>query len=407
FTPENWDTHKQVTLKVGADVEENEYVRINLTSSAEEAAFNKLTAVSPDYVIIDTSGAAVSLASSKTLLKPGDYNATVDVSLSQDPMGTLTVTLLTTNDKTAAVEPKTLTFTSADWSVKQTVQVKVVDPNGAPSAKSVETISAITSVSGPYNKVKPKKDVSFTIYQFLEKSFAYTGAVQPIDLKPGKYLFEVWGAQGSNAFATGGYGGYASGEFTIDNSNAGTWYVYVGGHSDTDQGGFNGGGGGNHTGGAAVYRGSGGGGSDIRSRKDEVKSSVIVAGGGGGSINYCGVPLAGAYGGGLTSGPLLRQHLGTTEGSNNIGADQTGTYVNKDPGVVCTSSVVPVGIGAGSLGQGAQGGGGGYYGGAFYGSCNLIYTGAGGSGYIGGVQNGQMKSNVRTGHGAAKITLAE
>ena len=91
----------------------------------------------------------------------------------------------------------------------------------------------------------------------------------------------------SNAFATGEYGGYASGEFTIDNSNAGPWYVYVGGHTDTDKGGFNGGGGGNHTGGAAVYRG------------------------------------------------------------------------------------------------------------------------AGGSGYIGGVQNGQMKSNVRTGHGAAKITLAE
>lgn len=112
----------------------------------------------------------------------------------------------------------------------------------------------------------------------------------------------------SNAFATGEYGGYASGEFTIDNSNAGPWHVYVGGHTDTDKGGFNSGGGGNHTGGAAVYRGSGGGG---------------------------------------------------------------------------------------------------YYGGAFYGSCNLIYTGAGGSGYIGGVQNGQMKSNVRTGHGAAKITLAE
>lgn len=406
FTPENWDTHKTVTLKVGADVEENEYVRINLTSfTDEEEAFNKLTAVTPDYVIIDTSGAAVSLASAKTVLKPGDYVSSVDVSLSQDPLGTLTVTLLTTNDKTAAVEPKTLTFTSADWSIKQTVQVKVVDANGAPSAKSVETISAITSTSGPYNKVKPKKDVNFTIYQFLEKSFAYTGAVQTIDLKPGKYLYEVWGAQGSNAFAAGGLGGYASGQYTVD--NAGTWYVYVGGHTDTDQGGWNGGGGGNHTGGAAVYRGSGGGGSDIRSRKDDLQSRVIVAGGGGGSINYCGVPLVGAYGGGLTSGPLMRQHLHATESSNNIGANQNGTYVNNDPGVVCTSSVVPVNISAGSLGKGAQGGGGGYYGGAFYGSCNLIYTGAGGSGYIGGVQNGQMKSNIRSGHGAAKITFID
>ena len=93
FDASNWDIHKKVTLKAGEDVEENEYVRINMTSYSDEEAFNKLTAVSPEYIVIDTSGANVSLSSAKTTLKPGDYVTSVNVALSQDPMGSLTVPL--------------------------------------------------------------------------------------------------------------------------------------------------------------------------------------------------------------------------------------------------------------------------------------------------------------------------
>lgn len=57
--------------------------------------------------------------------------------------------------------------------------------------------------------------------------------------------------------------------------------------------------------------------------------------------------------------------------------------------------------------EGTSGGGGGWYGGGAYTeiiSKNNDCAGAGGSGYIGGVSNGQTTAGVREGHGYAKIT---
>ena len=414
FDANNWDIHKKVSLKVGADVEENEYVRINMTSYSDEEAFNKLTAVSPDYVILDTSGATVSLSSAKTTLKPGDYTTIIDVALSQDPEGSLTVTMITSNDETALLEPKTLTFTSADWDKKQTVKLTVVKPDAAKTAKSIETISALTSTSGPYNKVKPKKDLDVTIYQFISRSFGYTGGAQTIALKPGTYKFEVWGAQGGSiqhtAYWSGGMGGYSSGIMTTDKDQ--TFYVHVGGAGvgstgmhQTMPGGYNGGGTvtahpqWNH------YYGSGGGATHIAtangvlsSLKNNRAAIVIVAGGGGGSRDQINHEPAARWGHGKAGGGL------SGDGPN------AGTQAE--------------GSGSGLFGQGenilSQGaGGGGYWGGAWY-PGNGTAGGCGGSGYVGTLKNATSIKGTQAfaspagpnetghpGHGYARISIAE
>ena len=400
FDASNWDIHKKVTLKAGEDVEENEYVRINMTSYSDEEAFNKLTAVSPEYIVIDTSGANVSLSSSKTTLKPGDYVTSVNVALSQDPMGSLTVTLLPSNDKMMTISPKTVTFTSSDWDKPQSVNVTVTDANVAKSAKSIEKISAVTSTSGPYDKVKPKKDLDLTIYQFTSRDFGFTGGSQNIVLKPGKYRFEVWGAQGGATGCTGYYpggaGGYSAGDVTVSQEKK--YFVHVGGAGTgcvaaTCYGGYNGGG--TVIGNAWVWMhhtGSGGGATHIATA-DGVLSTLannrsailLVAGGGGGARDQMNhVPQA-VWGYGMAGGGL--------SGAGGCAGTQAE------------------GSGSGMFGQGltieAQAaGGGGYWGGGFQGG-NGWGGGCGGSGYIGGVQNGVSTVGVQGGHGYARISIAE
>ena len=156
------------------------------------------------------------------------------------------------------------------------------------------------------------------------KEFNYTGSIQTIELDPGRYQLEVWGAQGANRNNTGGLGGYSSGE--IDILFPTTLYICVGRQGSGTSGGYNGGG---STGGAA---GGGGGAthiakeygllSSLYSYKDDGETILIVAGGGGGaqagyggtgggitggtgqnrcgSPGYCGSQTAGGTGGGYT-----------------------------------------------------------------------------------------------------------
>ena len=99
-----------------------------------------------------------------------------------------------------------------------------------------------------------------------------------IDLIPGKYLLECWGAQGGTSSADGerggegGKGAYVSGEFKIDSKR--TFFIFVGGKGcdgspigfTTAKGGFNGGGnGGMDTGPSSDDGAAGGGGAtDVR-----------------------------------------------------------------------------------------------------------------------------------------------
>ena len=110
-----------------------------------------------------------------------------------------------------------------------------------------------------------------------KKDFNYTGSAQDITLIPGNYKLEVWGAEGgtyTSYSVPGGKGGYSVGNVKLDAET--NLYIYSGGTTTSDRGGYNGGS-------NAVTRGFGGGGAtDIRINGNTLYDRVIVAGGGGG-----------------------------------------------------------------------------------------------------------------------------
>lgn len=200
------------------------------------------------------------------------------------------------------------------------------------------------------------------------------GIEQHVDVLPGQYKLECWGAQGGNSTSQrGGYGGYSTG--TYEALEKSTLYINVGGTGENCRttsgygyGGYNGGGNSTADGAAANNYGiaSGGGATHIATVSGELsqlgsykdtaginKSNeiLIVAGGGGGGY-YC--LNVGGDGGG-TSGS------GTSAGSQTGGARFGAGSSSNERGVSWS------------------GGGGGFYGGGLGRNSNS----GGGSGYIG------------------------
>lgn len=202
-------------------------------------------------------------------------------------------------------------------------------------------------------------------------NFAYTGAVQTYAIKiPGTYKLEVWGAQGGGDITyPGGKGGYATGNIYLTEGQ--TINVYVGQQGQNSVEAGNGAGGWNGGGTGASSHG-GGGATDIRVNGTALTNRVIVAGSGGGGYI---TTSAGGYGGGLV-GQNSPYQSNTTYGII-AGGTQTsgGTYGGT------------LGIGGNASSYTSSGGGGGYYGGGSNNSQAVNTAGAGGSSYIGGVQN--------------------
>lgn len=136
---------------------------------------------------------------------------------------------------------------------------------------------------------------------------------QKIDLDPGLYKFECWGAEGEGGYhwdkiginvqpkriSIGGKGAYTKGIISITTKT--TFYIYVGekghrpekypwdvGYSDIADGGFNGGGKNGHDIGelgsekGSYESGTGGGATDIRITDKKISSRIMVAAGGSG-----------------------------------------------------------------------------------------------------------------------------
>lgn len=220
-----------------------------------------------------------------------------------------------------------------------------------------------------------------------ELLFDYTGSIQSIELNPGQYKIEAWGAQGGsyNNNYYGGYGGYSVG--TVNFSSKTTVYIVVGGTaSSITKGGFNGGG----NGGDNYLNAYGGGGATHIGLKsglltdfsnDFSSKLLMVAAGCGGSVDGTRYQKSkwnsiGGCGGGMNGEKgkfeLKPDRIG--EGGTQNSGGKAGYNWN----------------GTGSFGQGANcpnpsgnnsgaGGGGGFYGGGSGGNSG---PGGGGSGYI-------------------------
>ena len=235
-----------------------------------------------------------------------------------------------------------------------------------------------------------------TIEDKIILDLEYTGKEETIELEPGKYKLEVWGAQGGNATrggktAIGGFGSYAVGivEFTANTRI----FMNVGGRgvsapndssSSYQAGGYNGGGSSRCNGDTSW--GAGGGATAIslsagllKELSNNKEDILIVAGGGGGAGLWSTTINNGGNAGGFegNEGSGSSHGYGGTQENGGSGSSVRGGF----------------GYGGGNAGNQDSGGGSGYYGGGTghaYGS-----SAGGGSGYIG---SNQLSNKHMTGY---------
>ena len=396
FTPENWNQAQKVSVApvddTLADGSQTAFVQIK--SASEDSNFDLLSGKTVDYTISDNETAGVVISASATEITPSASQITLDVVLTAEPSSDVVVTLISTNDVTAALGEKTVTFTSENWNVAQKVTVTNTDAMAASSVKTLEMISGTASGENVYNGTK-SNTIILTIYALTKLDIVRPTecAMQEMELLPGKYKLEAWGGQGgldgpgNGETRQGGKGGYASGYITVTEKQK--IYYVIGEYSPSFNvyGVYSPCGGGGTSSGSST--GAGGGGATFIASKalgtldkyvDDQDAIYLVAGGGGGAADYA----EGGNGGGENGG----NGVGTNSGA---GATQTTGY--------------KFGLGEPASGQN-PGGGAGWYGG-FRSKAGVHAGGGGGSGYIGGVENGEMQTGIQSGDGKIVITLVE
>ena len=218
--------------------------------------------------------------------------------------------------------------------------------------------------------------------------FDYTGEEQTFTApEDGKYLLEVWGAQGAEkTVGRGGYGGYSSGVVELKTDEV--LYINVGGQGAYRAGGYNGGGNGQYQAGGVKNAAGGGGGAThiakisglLSTLSNNLDDILIVAGGGGGAseASYAGGSGGGIQGNNGTGSCFIPKGGTQTTGGARGDSDATNGgfgYGGSAPNGSSTTGT-----------YGAGGGGGGLYGGggaSFRSGSKCGASGAGGSGYIG------------------------
>ena len=161
----NWNTAQTVTVTgVNDDLDDGDIAFSIVTAAATSAdgTYNGINAadVSVTNTDNDASGITVSTISGPTTEAGG--TATFTVVLDAQPTADVTVGLSTSDATEGTVLPASLTFTSANWNVAQTVTVTGVndDLDDGDIAYSIVTAGA-TSADGVYNGIDPA-DVSVT-----------------------------------------------------------------------------------------------------------------------------------------------------------------------------------------------------------------------------------------------------
>ncbi len=130
FTESNWNTAQQITI-IGQDVAgsgDNAYSVTLTPSSVEDAQYNALTATTLSLTNIDddVESLLVVHSSGSTAISESGTTDSYGLVLSQQPTGDVTVSL-TVDSTQLTASPTTLTYTSSNWNVAQTVSLTAVD----------------------------------------------------------------------------------------------------------------------------------------------------------------------------------------------------------------------------------------------------------------------------------------
>ena len=373
LTLTNGDNYFKIKIKAVSKKKTEKIIKVVVTKS-NVAALSSLSIDDCDIGTFSTNTTSYTCTTSRgslTVHAVASNNGTYQVSGNTGlQTGTNTVTITATAENGINTQPYTVTVTKLENLVFDTnTQVNDVIELGK---------------SGTYKKIEFRKS--------------------------GTYKVELWGAQGgnyvnNNTVYPGGYGGYVSGNISINNDI--DLYAYVGGQSSTITGGYNGGGAGRTQSSSSTGYG-GGGATDLRyfsstptsedlawNSSIGLNSRIIVAAGGGSTSFYNGPTNIGLDGdaGGLTgykgdTNTTNAQFLasdfagyGGTQVSAGVGGTTSGTNYCTPGG---SGYFGKGGNGGHSCGGGGAGGGAGYYGGG--GTGRTAKSAGGGSSFISGHQ---------------------
>jgi hypothetical protein len=155
FTPTNWNTAQTVTVTAVDDalVEGAHTGTIAFTVTSTDTAYNAITVPSVSVNIADNDGVLTGLtiveSGGSTAVTEGSGPDTFTVTLKSAPTANVTVTL--NGGTQVTVAPASLTFTSANWNVPQTVTVTAID-DAVPEGPHAGFIAFTTASTDPlYN----------------------------------------------------------------------------------------------------------------------------------------------------------------------------------------------------------------------------------------------------------------
>jgi hypothetical protein len=166
FTPANWNVPQAITVTGIADmVQDGNQVYSIITAPAvsTDPGYNGIDAadVTVTNIDIDVAGFTVDPTSGLLTSEFGDTD-TFTVVLNTKPTANVTISLTSSDTTEGTVSPASLTFSTANWNVPQTVTVKGVDDLIADGNIAYTIITGVAVSTDPaYNGINPP-DVSCT-----------------------------------------------------------------------------------------------------------------------------------------------------------------------------------------------------------------------------------------------------
>jgi len=144
FTPANWNVFQTVTVSGVQDADVlNEMVPISLSAGGMSPVTVMAYVSDDDSQSILLNNFGISLAENGV--------AEFQVTLQQDPAGTLTVNISSSDTGAATVSPASLTFTTANFAIGQTVTVFGINDPDAANENAAITLSATGATTSTMN----------------------------------------------------------------------------------------------------------------------------------------------------------------------------------------------------------------------------------------------------------------
>jgi len=153
FTTATWNVAQTVTVSAVDDgaAEGNHSDTISHTSASSDSDYDGISISDVSVSITDNDSAGVSVSPTTVSATEGGVDGSYDVVLTTPPASDVTISITTGGE--ASTTPASLTFTTATWSVSQTVTVTAVDDAAAEGLHGDTVTHTATSSDGAYDGI--------------------------------------------------------------------------------------------------------------------------------------------------------------------------------------------------------------------------------------------------------------